>query len=258
MRSSVLLVTSLTACARERDPAPTEMVDLVVYLFTNWEEGELLPEAVDNLGEWLDDNVDGEGMSEGMRLDPLTPADIATVEHPDTSLAELIGAVGAARSAYPIDDHTAYLVLRDQVFQNPSLYDRYDRTITQGDEGAWPTGAAEVLRTRNDIETTTLGVTIPYTLPKDYRWVEGATHDAVIGRAWAEERYCNDGGGNCLEHHYSVDMYFADGASRSQRMTASWSHVDASFALPEDTLVASLAMGIQSNFDACEEYLAGE
>ena len=252
---TILTCALAAGCARERDPAPTEMVDLVRFLFANWEDEELLPEAVDNLGRWLVDNVDTEEAEDGLRLDPLAPADIGSVTHPDTSLAELIGATGSARSAFPLEDHAGYLILPDQTFSNPSQYKKYDRTITAGDPEGFATGADRILRTETAVETSTLGVTIPYVLMKDYRWVTGEAHEAVVGRAWVEERFCNDGGGNCLEHTYSVDLFYADGPDASMRMTASWSHVEASISVPDDTLVASLAMGIQNVFRACEEFL---
>ena len=59
---------SVSGCAKKRDPAPTEMEDLVRYLFLNWEDDELVPEGFDNLHGWLADNIDSEQAHDGFNL----------------------------------------------------------------------------------------------------------------------------------------------------------------------------------------------
>lgn len=245
-----------TGCARKREPAPTELQDLVRFLFLNWEDDELIPEAIDNLGTWLDANIDTEEAQDGFQLEPLAAPDIATVEHPDRSLSGLIGACAAARSAFRIDDHATYVPLPDQTFSNPTQYKFYERSLVEGDATAFENDAA-TLRTLNDIETSSLGITIPYTLKKDYKWVETEQERVIFARSWIEERSCNnDGdGGNCIEHSYSIDMFYEDGADASYRLTSTWSEVQTSISLPEATLVASLAIGIRNVFYATEEFL---
>lgn len=253
-----LLLASLTlgACAKKRDPAPTELQDLAEYLFLNWEDDELLPEAIDNLGVWLRANVDSEQAEDGFELEDLTEEDIASVTHPDRPLEGLLGACGAARSNFRIEDHATYIPLSDQTFSNPGTYTFYDRNLAEGTSDSFQGGG--LLRTVNDIETSSLGVTIPYTLKKDYKWVDTETEHVIFARSWVEERSCNkDGdGGNCLEHSYSIDMFYADGDDASLRMTATWSEVDTSIGLPDATLVATLAIGIRNVFYATEEWLA--
>jgi hypothetical protein len=260
MRPILLCVCALAAgCAKKRDPAPTEMTDLVRFLFANWEDPAVLPEAVDNLGGWIDENIDTPEATDGLLLDVLTEEDISSVDHPDKPLTDVLGVAGEAHSAFPVEDHAAYLVLADQTFSNPQQYKTYVRTITEGKANAFAKGEVdddgELIRTMNDITTATLGIEIPYTMHKDYRWVEGETERAVIGRAWIEERSCNDGGSNCVEHTYSIDVFYADGAQKSQRMTASWSDVGTSIPVSDDLKVASLAGGIQNVFQKSEEFL---
>jgi hypothetical protein len=244
----------LVGCAKERDPAPTEMTDIVRYLFANWEDAEALPEAVDNLGAWIDRNIDTDAAKDGLALDPLSPGDIDSVDHPEKSLVDLVGVAGEARSAFPAEDHAGYLVLPDQTFTNPGQFQTYARTISEGDADAFA-GGEGLIRTVNDVVTETIGIKIPYTLFKDYRWVEGETERAVVGRAWAEERSCNDGGGNCLEHTYSIDLFYADGGNDSQRMTASWSDVVSDPPFSEDVKIGLLANGIQTVFEKSEKFL---
>jgi hypothetical protein len=257
MRPILLCLCAVAAgCAKEREPAPSEMTDLVRFLFANWEDAELLPDAVDNLGGWIDRNIDTEEAHDGLVLENLTEDDIGSITHPDKPLTDLIGVAGEAHSAFPVEDHAGYLVLGDQTFSNPDQYQVYKRTVTEGQAGAFARGdEGALIRTSNDVTTKTLGIQVPYSLMKDYRWVEGETERAVIGRAWVEERSCNGGGGNCVEHTYSIDAFFADGANRSQRMTASWSDVATSIDFGDDLKIATLADGIQKVFTASETFL---
>ena len=147
-------------------------------------------------------------------------------------------------------------MLDDQVFSNPGTYDVYDRTVTGDEARSWTARAWS--RTSNAVVTSTLGVTIPYTLLKDYKWVTGELSDGILARSWIEDRSCNDGGGNCLEQSYSIDVFFTDGDNATWRMTASWSQIDSSIQLSDDLLVASLANGIQNVFRYTDEFLAGE
>lgn len=252
---AAVVLAGTAGCARKRDPAPTEMEDLVRYLFLHWEEDELVPEGLDNLHGWLADNIDTETAKDGFRLTPLTEADVAAVEHPDADLSLLIGASGAARSPFGIDRQAGHIVLPDQVWSNPGTYDVYDRTVT-GDEDAF-LGGEGLVRTSNAVVTSTLGVTIPYTLLKDYRWVDGELSDGILARSWIEEPSCNDGGGNCLVQSYSIDVFFDEG-DETWRFTASWSQITSGIDLGDDLLVASLAGGIQNIFRFTDEFLAGE
>ncbi|MEQ1507865.1 MAG: hypothetical protein ABMB14_36895 [Myxococcota bacterium] len=247
-------VTVLASGCGKRDPAPTELEDLARYVFANWDDDALLPEASDNLLAWLTDNIDSEQARDGLELEDLASEDLADVEHPDAPLEDLIGACGAARSPFGIDLHAGHMVLGDQVFSNPKSYDHYDRTVTEGEPDVF-VGGVGLLRTSNDVQTTTLGVTIPYILLKDYKWVQGETSRAILARSWIEEESCNDGGGNCLVQTYSVDMFF-DHSGETWRMTAGWNQLDTSIALPDATLVKTLADGIQDVFRYTDEFLA--
>lgn len=250
------VVSSLVSgCARKREPAPTELQDLVEFLFQNWEDDEVVPEAIDNLGLWLSANVDTEEANKGFQLQPLTEEDISTVTHPDHDLSGLIGACAAVRSAFPIEGHATYVPLPDQTFSNPTQYKFYERSLVEGSASSFE--GEDTLRTFNDIETASFGITIPYELKKDYKWVETEQERAIFARSWIEDRSCNkDGeGGNCIEHSYSIDMFYADGDDASLRMTATWSEVDTSITLPEATLVASLALGLNNVFHATEKFL---
>lgn len=211
-----------------------------------------MEDALDNLTVWLDANVPSEQAEDGFRLDPLVAADVSTVDHPRANLNDLLGAAGGAMSPFPIMEHAAYVPLQDQTFSNPGQYKVYERSVS-GDEAAFVEGEG-VLRTVNDIETANFGVTIPYRLYKDYKWVRTDAEEAIVARSWIEERSCNDGGGNCLEQTFSIDMFGRRGGS-TVRFTATWSQVTSAIALPDDTLIAGLAMGIQNVFESSDAFL---
>ena len=256
MRPLPLLVVVLaaTACAKKREPAPTEMVDIMRFMFASWEDEESMAEAMDNLMPWLADNAETDEAEKGFRLDPLIASDVESVERPDSPLANLLGAAGGARSPFKIGKHAKAMVLEDQTWSNPSQYKVYVRSVVGGDQAEF-TGGAGLVRTSNDIETSSFGVQIPYNLLKDYRWVEGEESRGIVARSWIEERACNDGGGNCLEQSFSIDLWAEDG-SGTYRLTSSWSEVTSGIPLGDDLLIAGLALGIQSVFESSDEWFA--
>ncbi len=255
IRTCVPAAILLIGCAKKREPAPTEMVDLVSFMFVNWEDDLAMQDALDNLGPWLDTNVETDEARDGFRLEPLGPDEVGVVDHPNAVLSDMLGAAGGALSAFPVDDHAAHMSRPDQLFSNPNNYKIYRRAVVEGSAAEFDAGTS-LLRTVNDIETASWGVQIPYQLFKDYRWVETEAERAVIARAWTEMRSCNDGGGNCIEQSFSIDIFVGDGGS-TQRLTASWSEVTTSLPLGDDALVAGLALGIQNVFYYTDEFLAG-
>ena len=179
---------------------------------------------------------------------------MASVARPDANLDDLIGAVGGAISAYDLADQAGHIVEVDQTFANPSQYKLYERRIVEGTAASFKADRA-LIRTVNDVETSTLGITIPYQLLKDYRWVEGEVGEAIVGRSWIEASSCNDSGKNCLVQSFSIDVFQASG-NQTLRLTATWSEVASSIELSDDLLIANLAKGLQNVFDGTEEHLA--
>lgn len=244
-------------CAKKRDPAPTDMQDLSAYLFANWEDEEALPDAMTNLGAWLEANIDSDQAKDGFALTPLDPESIAEVTHPARNPDQLLGATGAARSRFPIADHAGYIVLEDQVFSNPGTYLAYTRDIVEGDPDAFVAGSG-LIRTDNAVTTSSLGIDIPYLLNKDYRWVDATDGTrAILARSWVETRSCNEGGGNCLEQSYSIDLFLAHTETETWRMTATWSEITTTLPVTEELLTATLAIGIQNVFRHSDAFLAG-
>ncbi|MEZ5247638.1 MAG: hypothetical protein R2707_21305 [Acidimicrobiales bacterium] len=251
---TVLTLIFAAGCAKKRDPAPTEMEDLTGYLFANWEDEEALPEGIDNLAAWLADNIDSEQAEDGWLLTPLTADLVADVDRPDRDLGDLLGAAVAAPSPFPLLDHAGHIVLDDQMFSNPKTYEHYHRKVT-GDERAFLDGDG-LVRTTNDIATSSLGVTIPYELLKDYRWVHSDDSEAILARSWIEDEACNDGGGNCLVQSFSIDLFLKHRTGETWRMTATWSELTMSVPIGENLLIATLAVGMNNVFRYTDEFLA--
>jgi hypothetical protein len=228
------------------------MIDLVEYMFRHFEDPEAMSEALTNLEPWLEENVETEEADEGYALEPLEPSDVRDVDYPNRTLANLLGAAGAAPSAFPVPAQARHILERDQVWANPLQYQTYERSYTGKQEFVDRTG---VLRTTNDVLTSSFGVKIPYLLYKDYRWIEREDREpSIAARSWVAERSCNDGGGNCLELSFSVDL-FVGHAKGTHRFTSTWSEATSAIPIGDDLLVAGLAGGIQNIFDNAEEWL---
>ena len=253
--SIACLAVVASGCAKKRAPAPTEMEDLVEYLFANFEDEALLPEALDNISGWLDGNIDSEEAKDGYELTPLADETVADVSRPARPLADLLGASVAAYSDFPIADQAGHIVLADQVFSNPGTYERYDRDL-DGNRNEF-LGGQGLVRTVNAIETSSLGVTIPYELFKDYRWVASEENEAILARSWIENQSCNNGGGNCLEQSFSIDLFVARGG-RTGRLTATWSELTTSLPVTDKLLIATLAIGMHNVYRNTDDHLAGE
>ena len=120
----------------------------------------------------------------------------------------------------------------------------------------------EFIFTDNDIAQERLGIRIPYTLYKNYRWT--ITEDgkrALVARSWIPEYGCSseDGeGGNCVELSFSVDMLYESSTSETLRLTASWNALSLILDIPFDIQIDQLANGIIGTMEATDEYLAAE
>lgn len=251
-----LLAVSLfaTACARKRDPAPEEMENLAAFMIQHWDDERTLEEALDNLGPWLDENAPLPESTRGFRLTPLAEEHVDHLERPDADLSALLGASVAAPSLFSMEQHARTIVLDDQLFSNPRNYRVYSREVI-GDADAFVAGDGMV-ETVNDIETQNFGVSIPYRLMKDYRWVRTRDREAIIARSWIAERSCNEGGGNCLEQSFSVDLWQTTD-SGALRFTATWNQVRSSIdgLISEDAMVSALASGMAYVFTATDEFI---
>jgi hypothetical protein len=257
----IAVVALSSGCARSRESAPEDMDGIVVWLFRNFEDPDLLREGMDNLAPWLVGDGSSSDAQDGFVLSDLAEEDVADVPHPDRDLAALRGVAVPGTSPYPISGHAGLLILQNQLWNDPSTYDTYDRDIVDGDTDAFAAGSG-IVRTVNTIDKKgAFGVHIPYTLYKDYQWTtltDGTT--AIVGRSWVEESSCAEGGNNCLYQTFSIDLFYAPDDASTVRLTASWAELvtEADPFLSEDQLVGLMVHGIQDIFANTDLVLSGE
>jgi hypothetical protein len=261
-----LLLSASVGCAKTRTPADDDIDGLMRYMFQNWEESERIDAAMTNLARWMaSTGKEDEAMNDGFVLDALTAEQIGPLEYETerVPLERLVGAVATGDSVWSIDHHAELLPMEDQTWNAPGNYRTYDRTVIEGSPDLFlaPTAAQErfLIRTTNDVVQSRLGVSIPYVLRKDYRWV--TTHDgarAVVGRTWAPTYGCssNDGeGGNCLELSFSVDLFLEQDDGTTQRLTASWSRLSLIIELPLNIQIQTLVNGMRNVFRDTDSFL---
>lgn len=262
---SLISLGLLAGCARERPPAADDVDGLSRFLFKNWEDDRAVSDAMSNLTVWLEGEGQGEEAQDlGFVLSALNEEEIGEgITYPTrTPIEDLIGVAVTHNSAHPIEVHAELVTLRDQTW-NARQYDIFDRTLLEGSAEAFLAAEAhtvpEFIRTDNEIEQERLGVRIPYTLRKDYRWV---TFDdgrrAVVGRTWAPEVGCSnteDLSGNCLELSFSIDLFVENGPSETIRLTSSWSKLKLSINLSEQLQIGTLANGIIGIFERTDTFI---
>ena len=253
------------ACAAPRDPAPEDLEGLTRYLYTHWEDPELVSEGMTNMAVWLaSEGQTDKAQNEGYVLAPLDAEVLEGIVYPTrTPLDQMAGASITRNSVYSIDQHASVMIEEDQRWHAPNKYELYEREIVQGDGGEFiSSGAYEipsVIHTDNDTVQERLGVRIPYVLKKNYRWTTTESGQrAIVARSWIETYGCSDDdgeGGNCLELSFSVDLFHENEDDTTTRMTASWNYLSLILELPFDFQIEQLANGIIAVDEATDAHL---
>jgi hypothetical protein len=252
----LVVAAVLAGCAQERDSAPPQLDDLARSIFRDWADDEALSEHTLALSAWLAEEAQTDAAWDGLRLSDLDPADVDDVDLPTgTELRLHEGLANAAVSAFDIRAHAELLVEPDQTWTDPGSFLVYERDVIEGDPEAFAAGSGAV-RTMNTVEKRTIGITIPYSLRKDYRWVPGPI-PAVVGRTWITDRGCSDNGKNCVNQSFGIDVFVGEGQS-TRRLYAVWLEVVsvADGLMGEDGKIAVMAKGNQAILEAADEELA--
>lgn len=259
------MILYFLACAAPRDPAPEDLEGLTRYLYTNWEEPELVAEGMTNMAVWLDSEGQTEkAQDEGYVLEPLDEEILAGIVYPTRiPLSQMAGASITRNSPFSIDQHAQVMTEADQRWHAPNKYEQYDRSIVQGsgDEFVNPDAytVPSVIYTDNETIQERLGIRIPYVLKKNFRWtVTESGQRAIIARSWVEEYGCSDEdgeGGNCLELSFSVDLFHENLDGTTTRMTASWNYLSLILELPFDFQIDQLVNGLIAVDEATDVHL---
>jgi hypothetical protein len=261
------LLAATAGCAASRAPASDDVDALSRYLFQNWEEAGRVDDAMTSLTDWLEGEGRGEiAQTEGFVLAAMTADEVGPITYPTerVPLESLVGAVVSGSSPWSIDHHAELLPMQDQTWNAPRKYRTYDRVVIEGDPALFLDERAarerEFIRTDNDVIQSRLGVTIPYTLRKDYRWVQvRGGQRAIVGRTWAPAHGCSgdDGdGANCLELSFSVDLFYENPEGDTMRMTASWNNLSLSVPIGPDIQLRTLVNGMIDVFEDTDAFLA--
>lgn len=240
-------------------PASQAFSDAARATFARFEDEDeaSLAEPVLMLLDQIATELDMSGSSVDRALTPETLQEEDLVDipvHPDRDPGLAIPVAVAFDSAYGPDDHSRIVLLSDQTPVEPNSPDQYTRTFTEGGGCFWEDCA--VLRTSNDVEKTNVLFTVPFTLMKDYRWIDlGDGTDAMVARGWLEEPGVSEDGNTIIEQSYALE-FFAETNSGSTRLMVLWAETTFKTVDYEDDLIAGTTRyGIDTMFDACEDWL---
>lgn len=248
----------LLACAKERDPAPPTLDARTHEVFRTWDDPVAFPLAVIGLAGWMDEEGRSDLAWEGLRLTNLTEDDVAAVSVPDgADLGDHVGIANAGPSTFPVEVHGAAVTEADQVWNDPSSFDQYDRSPIDGDAELFADGEGFFKSENTIIKRGAFGVTIPYDLRKDYRWADlGDGRSAFVARHFVAVPGCSDNGANCVNQTFGIDVFVQDG-NETLRLLTNWLHVTTSAdgLLSEDARIGLIAEGNQDLLLKADEEL---
>ncbi len=261
MRAVLFASLMLAAACSRPEASPPTLDELSRGLMRDFEDTELVTQHIDALYPWLDADGREQAAWDGLLLSNLTLDDLTPPLPTDDDLDAHRGLAVAAASPFALDEHVALMVREDQTFVDPGSFDLYERTFRESDPDAFVAQQQDVLRTRNDIiKSGAFGVTIPYLLDKDYRWVVTADgRRAVVARGWLEQSGCSDNGNNCVHQSWALEA-LVEHEGETLRLYAVWLEVvtQADSVLSEDARINLIAKGNQDIIEATDDELAGE
>ncbi|HCP47273.1 MAG TPA: hypothetical protein DIU15_14625 [Deltaproteobacteria bacterium] len=259
------LVLLLAGCAQPPPEAPTELGDLTLYLFSNFEaDEEVLLAGVSNLGAFLDQGVWDDfipGSSrEGREWTPPT----LTSDHfggiPETEGVEpdeQLPVAVASWSDHAPEARAELVALRDQTPVEAPSSASYDRDFLT-DIDCFTDLSCRFVRTTNVIHRDQLVLDVVYEAYKDFQWVgmpDG--QQALLARSWTTEVFPEDDGQDSLDQSYNLEVWLPRPGG-ALGLNVVWSSVTLP-AVSDDSLIASVTAGvIDQIYVATEEYLNGE
>jgi len=295
-----LLILALLGGCRASPPANPSFNDAIQFAFREFETEEpaRLAFALRQLERELYLAVDINANSNLDRsLSParLTEDDLDGLQHPDRDPALAVPIAVAKLSNHAVDEHRQLPLLADQRPIEPGSPTFYERNFLDGTETCWHDRNCDFLRTLNDLTKENVLLTITYTLPKDYRWVNLALPDpavepdpeatdenprwAYIARSWATERAIEDDDGASIEQSYSFEIWLPrdgngfvrDGSEQNAddgewtadssgggtlRMLSVWAESDIGAEVSDELVAYATRGGIDDIFDAQETWLS--
>ncbi len=261
------LVLLALGCKPPAD-APTELDELTVFLFRNWEaqeEGALEMGMFNLQAHFASMDLDVAYGDRSYQIENLATDDLVGVSPPDgADPADCYGIGLVAGSAFTPEQNSQAIVLVDQTPVEPFAPDVYERIfLDPADPSCFPTRDCLVLRTNNVIIKKNSLMEIPYEMIKDYRWVElaedglpGTGVFGILGRTWLEERGVGENGNNTIEQSYSIDVFLpgAHGGWQAYRYLGLWNETTGAVEDPDAVMQLAL-WGMSGMFEETEAWL---
>jgi len=258
MRASCWWVLGLVGCAKAPEVAPVDLSEGLQRLFRDYDDPTLRADAAGALDRWLREDGGDDLYWEGVLIENLGEEQIGDLLDFQPVYADHRGVATVYQSGFDAFDHAALASLPDQTWTDPN-FDRYDRTLLDGDPATFPMGDSSLLTRNEIIRSGGFGIAIPYTLRKDYHWVDVRDGEALLSRWWLETPGCSDNGKNCVLQSYGVEVYAPRDAG-ALRLIANWIQTvtQADGLISEDGMIQLIADGNQDLMEGTDEHLAGQ
>ena len=299
-RLGCLLILVLLGGCRASPPANPSFNDAIQFAFREFETEEpaQVAFALRQLERELYLAVDitaNSNLDRSLSPTGLTEDDLRGLQHPDRDPALAVPIAVAKLSNHPIDEHRQLPLLPDQRPIEPGSPNFYERNFLNDSDACWQDRDCESLRTVNDLTKENLLLTITYTLPKDYRWIDLALPDpadeinpeappatprwAYIARSWTTDRATEGDDGASIEQSYSFEIWLPrdgngfvrDGSEQNAedgewssdssgggtlRMMSVWAESDIGADVSDELVAYATRGGIDDIFDAQETWLS--
>ncbi len=255
------LMGSTVGCATP-PAAPTELVDLSLFLFSEFDTADeaLFGEAFVNLELVIEGVLDEERPERQWELATLREEHLGGANAPEGEDPDNQVTMGLARrSEHAVQEHLDIILLTDQSPVDPSA-PHYDRTFLLG-EDCFAARDCERLESVNEITKSNILLEVTYTAPKHWRHLtlqDG--RQALAGRTWNPDKAVGEAGANSIDQTYSIDLFLEDPAdpSRSIRFFTLWSAVSLSIDANEALIRSTMALGSEGLLKRHDEFLSGE
>lgn len=224
----IAFVGLIAGCARRSPSADPEFNDAAAFLLREFTGPEAdLAFALRRLERqvYLSMDVEAESVqARALAPDALTPADVEALNPEGRDPALALPVAVAKTSAFEPRDHAAIQMLVDHTPVEPYSPDLYERTFLAGRD-CWQSVDCGEMVTTNDLIKKNALMEVPYTLLKDFRWIdlnlpdpsdvppgdpvvnEGEPRWAFIARAWTDRSWSGDGGNVHVHQSYTIDTW---------------------------------------------------
>ena len=246
-------------CPATQD-APTELGDLTLFFFSEFETGEdaYLADAIVNLetGVLLGTDLEGARLDRQWAQPILTDESLGGAVAPaEADPALQVTVTVAGLSSHRVNTHAAGVLVPDQSQLEPSAPE-HDRTFPS-DTTCWTDGTCSRIDTQNRVKKANFLYTIVYDTEKDYRRVtlpDG--RQAVIARTWNSEAASGSEGVNSIDQNYATEVFIEDASdpSRTLRMMSIWTSVTLAAEPTDDLVRGTIGLGIDGLFNRHDDF----